>query len=203
MTAHKHLKQFVRARMLKTGESYSSARREVIRRPTATPPDPMARWDFPGNIPATTALRVLLTHAGIRAPHTGEPYTEAMLFGIAGGIGAGVFSFVSGTALIGDLADDPISIKLGDPALARARIKKQTNRLLSIPPLAPRCARFNLQDHTNRLRGALVVPPEPDSGAQPSAASLRHHSSIVPDSTTLLARRQDSWDGVFSRCCSD
>jgi hypothetical protein len=109
----------------------------------------------------------------------------------------------SGTALIGDLADDPISIKLGDLALARARIKKQKNRLLSIPHLAPRYARSNLQDHTNRLRGALVVPPEPNSGAQPSAAGPGHHSSIVPDSTTLLARRQDSWDGVFSRCCSD
>jgi hypothetical protein len=88
MTAHKHLKQFVCARMLKTGVSYSSARREVIRQPTAAPPDPIARWHFPGNIPATTALRILLTHAGIRAPHTGEPYTEAMLFGVAAGIGA-------------------------------------------------------------------------------------------------------------------
>src|SRR5882724_3295807 len=80
--------------MLKTGESYASARRQVMRQAPATPPDPAARWHFPGNIPATTALRVLLAHAGIRAPHTGEPYSEAMLFGIAGGIGAGVFSFV-------------------------------------------------------------------------------------------------------------
>jgi Domain of unknown function (DUF4872)/Butirosin biosynthesis protein H, N-terminal len=225
MTAHKHLKQIVRARMSKTGESYASARRQVMRQPSAPPPDPAARWHFPGNIPATTALRVLLTHAGVRAPHTGEPYSEAMLFGIAGGVGAGVFSFVyeqedfasffvagrhnwqddlgylrdacqrlgiepviresggakaaekhlrealaegpcaawvdmahlphralpkqfsgggyhvvtvyridaeSGTALIGDLGDGPISIALTDLSEARGRIKKQKNRLLSI-----------------------------------------------------------------------
>ncbi len=93
MTAHKHLKQLVRARIQKTGESYASARRQVIRQAQQTPRDPAVRWHFPGNVPAATALRVLLAQAGVRAPHTGEPFTEAMLFGIAGGIGAGVFSF--------------------------------------------------------------------------------------------------------------
>lgn len=227
MTAHKHLKQLVRARMEKTGESYTAARRQVIRQ---APVDPQTRWHFPGNVPATTALRVLLTHAGIRAPHTGQPYSEALVFGIAGGIGAGVFSFVyeqedfasffvagrhnwqddlgylrdacrrfgvepvvretgsakaaashlrealeigpcaawvdmahlphralpgycSGggyhvitvyrvddeaeTVLIGDLAADPIAIALGDLATARGRIKKQQNRLLSVPSATP------------------------------------------------------------------
>jgi hypothetical protein len=93
MTAHKHLKELVRSRMKKMGESYASARRIVIRQAARPPADPAARWHFPGNIAATTALRVLLAHAGVRNPHTGEPFSEAMLFGIAGGIGAGVFSF--------------------------------------------------------------------------------------------------------------
>ena len=47
-----------------------------------------------GNVPATTALRVLLTAAGVRAPHTKAPFSEPMLFGIAGGIGVGVYSFL-------------------------------------------------------------------------------------------------------------
>ncbi len=93
VTAHKHLKQLVRTRMSKTGESYATARRQIIGHDDTPSPDPATRAHFPGNVAATTALRVLLTHAGVRDPATGRPFTEAMLFGIAGGIGIGVFAF--------------------------------------------------------------------------------------------------------------
>jgi len=93
MTAHKHLKQLIRARMEKTGERYAAARRQVIGSRETAQPHPHAASHFAGNVPATTALRILLTHAGVRAPHTGAPFTEAMVFGIAGGIGIGVISF--------------------------------------------------------------------------------------------------------------
>jgi hypothetical protein len=183
-------------------------------------------WHCTGACPAPTALRVLLANAGVLAPHTGQPFSEAMLFGIAGGIGAGVFTFFyekenfasffiagrhnwqdttgylkqalanlaikpiltetagakagekalraalaahgtciawvdmahlphralpaqwsgggyhvisvyqiddhAGTALIGDLTTVPIPISLADLATARARIKKDKHRLLSI-----------------------------------------------------------------------
>jgi hypothetical protein len=234
MTAQKHLKQLIRARMQKTGERYATARRQIISKAQPETKDPAIRWHLPGNVPGTTALRILLTHHGVRAPHTGEPFSEAMLFGLAGGIGIGVFAFyyeredfasffvagrhqwhddeaylkealvrmgcqplvqesggvkaaeqqlrgllnegpcvawvdmaglphrampaawsgggyhivmvyrineADGTALIGDLTDEPISIPLADLAQARARIKKQKNRLLALrsaaalPPL--------------------------------------------------------------------
>ncbi len=93
MTAHKHFKQLIRARMEKTGERYAAARRQILRTEKPAPLYPQAASHFSGNVPATTALRVLLPDAGVRAPHTGEPFTEAMLFGIAGGIGIGIFSF--------------------------------------------------------------------------------------------------------------
>jgi hypothetical protein len=93
VTARKHLKQLVRARMLKTGESYATARRRIIGEDRQPETDPAARWHFPGNVPGATALRVLLAQAGVRDPQTGEPFSESMLFGIAGGIGIGVFSF--------------------------------------------------------------------------------------------------------------
>ena len=48
---------------------------------------------FPGVHPETTALRGALAHAGVSNPYTGEPFTEPLVFGIAGGIGAGVFHF--------------------------------------------------------------------------------------------------------------
>jgi hypothetical protein len=218
--------------MEKTGESYATARRQVLRTAPKPPTDPATRSHFPGNVPATTALRVLLAHAEVRDPHTGQPFSEPMLFGIAGGIGIGVFSFFyekanlatffvagrhdwqddviylrhacerfglkstvressgpktadahlreaigagpcvawvdlahlphravpavhsgggyhvitvykvddgNGTATIGDLTDQPISIPLDNLAEARARIKKQKNRLLSVvgPAKAP------------------------------------------------------------------
>ena len=90
MTRQKH---GVRERMLKTGESYGSARRNVLRQGAPSPASSTESPHFAGNVPAATALRTLLAHRGVRAPHTGQPFSEAMVFGVAGGIGAGVFAF--------------------------------------------------------------------------------------------------------------
>ena len=92
MTRQKHLKQLVRARMEKTGERYAAARRHIIRE--APNGSELAGSHLTGNVPAATALRALLTAADIHAPHTNEPFSEAMVFGIAGGIGVGMFSFL-------------------------------------------------------------------------------------------------------------
>ena len=225
MTQHKHLKRLVRARMAKTGERYAAARRMVLQTAPARLADPATKWHFPGTVAATTALRVLLAHAGVRDPRTGQPFSETMLFGLAGGIGIGVFSFfyekenhaslflagrhewfddlgylraacerfgltptvretstvkaadkqlreavaegpcvawvdmahlphramptefcgsgyhvvtgykldeAAGTAVVGDLSDEPIAVPLDDLARARARIQRQKNRLLTV-----------------------------------------------------------------------
>ncbi len=92
VTQHKHFKQLVRARMAKTGERYAAARRQVLGENVA-PAAPSVPAHFPGSVPAASALRISLAAAGVRAPHTGQPLTEAMVFGLAGGVGAGVFSF--------------------------------------------------------------------------------------------------------------
>src|SRR5262245_29062449 len=76
--------------MERTGESYAAARRVVLQQ---SEPEPKGPWHFAGNVPATTALRILLTNAGVRDPRTSQPFSEAMLYGIAGGIGIGVFQF--------------------------------------------------------------------------------------------------------------
>src|SRR4051794_28964523 len=44
----------------------------------------------------TAALGNTLAELGVRAPHTGRPLTEAMVLGIAGGIGAGYFVMAYG-----------------------------------------------------------------------------------------------------------
>ncbi len=287
MTAHKHLKQIVRARMSKTGESYAAARRQVMHQTSTPPPDPAARWHFPGNIPATTALRVLLAHAGVRAPHTGEPYSEAMLFGIAGGVGAGVFSFVyeqqdfasffvagrhnwqddlgyladacrrfgiepvvressgakaaekhlrealadgpcaawvdmahlphralpayfsgggyhvitvyriddeSATALIGDLGDGPISIALANLAEARGRIKKQKNRLLSIPAAAAS------RDLPGLIRDGLqnCYDGRPGLGAK-VMTNFTLEAFRVWGARMHASKDKESWEQIFPR----
>lgn len=44
---------------------------------------------FGGHDPETAALTNCLAQAGYIAPHTGRPYTEAMVLGVGGGLGAG------------------------------------------------------------------------------------------------------------------
>jgi hypothetical protein len=84
MTAHKHLKERIRARMARTGESYTTARRHVL---NALPP---AEYLLLGGAhPDTSAITGVLANRGLLAPHTGQPLSEAMVLGAGGGLGAG------------------------------------------------------------------------------------------------------------------
>ena len=42
-----------------------------------------------GKHPETAALKNVLAHHGVKAPHTGQPFSEDMLLGIGGGLGIG------------------------------------------------------------------------------------------------------------------
>ena len=48
---------------------------------------------FEGRYWDTASIRNALDYQGVVAPHTGQPYTEAMLLGISGGITFGYFTF--------------------------------------------------------------------------------------------------------------
>ena len=48
---------------------------------------------FEGRYWDTAAIRNALDYQGVKAPHTGLPYSEAMLLGISGGIAFGYFTF--------------------------------------------------------------------------------------------------------------
>jgi hypothetical protein len=48
---------------------------------------------FDGRYWDTGVIRNALDYQGAKAPHTGEPYTEAMLLGISGGVTFGYFTF--------------------------------------------------------------------------------------------------------------
>jgi Butirosin biosynthesis protein H, N-terminal/Domain of unknown function (DUF4872) len=84
VTAHKHLKERIRARMAKTGESYTTARRHVL---NALPP---AEYRLLGGIhPDTHAIAGVLANRGLLDPVSGQPLSEAMVLGVGGGLGAG------------------------------------------------------------------------------------------------------------------
>jgi len=113
MTERKHLKRLIRARMARTGESYATARMHTVaggaaREPVApvavAPVADAVVADEPDLLPGyrrfgggehhdAALVRNLLLAAGVRAPHTGEPYGEAMLAGLGGGIGFMYFVF--------------------------------------------------------------------------------------------------------------
>ena len=101
MTTDKAFKRVVRARMAKTGERYSAARRTILatatadeRRPgdthvaddAATPSGYRMRG---GLHPETATLANVLANQGVVSGLTGQPLTEAAILGIGGGLGAG------------------------------------------------------------------------------------------------------------------
>lgn len=129
------LKKLARARMERTGESYTTARKAILdgrpERPSARPARPAPAGPVPGRTsrPAAAATPAaspaqapsaspaedgelpeypapeavvqydaglwhrVLTQAGVVHPLTGEPLSEALLAGLAGGIGFMVFVF--------------------------------------------------------------------------------------------------------------
>ena len=88
MPTDKDFKRLVRARMGKTGESYTTARSHL--RPDGHPgrPGPLR-----GRHPDTAALTRLLADLGVTDPTGGHPLGEAMVLGVSGGIGVAYFVY--------------------------------------------------------------------------------------------------------------
>ncbi|SHN38438.1 BtrH N-terminal domain-containing protein [Cryptosporangium aurantiacum] len=81
MTEQKHLKARIRARMARTGERYSVARRHVVG--DAERPGTDHGWTLRGGLhPDTAAVAHVLARRGVEL-------SEAMVLGLGGGLGAG------------------------------------------------------------------------------------------------------------------
>ena len=87
MTSDKRLKARIRARMAKTGERYTTARRHFVSS-VEPAPDVLGYTLRSGRHPDSAALANVLAHAGVTAPD-GTALSEAILFGVMGGLGAG------------------------------------------------------------------------------------------------------------------
>ena len=95
MTSQKHLKSAVRARMVRTGERYTTARRDLVGEPPQARADVAPGYDTlgGGRHHDSGLLTHVLAAAGVVAAHDGEPLDEPMVAGLAGGIGFMYFSF--------------------------------------------------------------------------------------------------------------
>jgi hypothetical protein len=94
VTSQKHLKAAVRARMARTGERYTTARRHLGGEPS-TPAGAVPGYrSFGGGRHHDSALLAhVLEAVGVTAAHDGRPLAEPMVAGLAGGIGFMYFSF--------------------------------------------------------------------------------------------------------------
>jgi hypothetical protein len=96
VTSQKHLKAAVRARMARTGERYTTARRHLVG-PTEVAAHPGVLPGYPAFGGGRHHDSGLLTHvleaAGVVSAQDGQPLDEPMVAGLAGGIGFMYFSF--------------------------------------------------------------------------------------------------------------
>jgi len=87
MTSDKRRKARIRSRMAKTGERYTTARRHYV----GAPPEERRDLGYAlrsGQDPDSAALASVLRHHGVTGPD-GVPLSEALMFGVMGGLGAG------------------------------------------------------------------------------------------------------------------
>ncbi|GIF06901.1 DUF4872 domain-containing protein [Actinoplanes siamensis] len=88
MPREKNFKALVRSRMAKTGESYTTARSRLERPGPAPAPIPAD--------PDAAALARAMAAVDVVNPLTGQPFSEALLFGLAGGVGFAYLVFTHG-----------------------------------------------------------------------------------------------------------
>jgi len=94
LTEKKQLKATIRARMAKTGERYTSARAHVVGADDGAGAAEAPTVDHGyalrgGTHPESAGIANVLANLGVTAETTGAPLSEAMVFGIGGGLGAG------------------------------------------------------------------------------------------------------------------
>lgn len=175
MTEQRDLKRLVRERMARTGESYSTARRHVTNRK----PHKSTHRE-------SALVARLLRDAGQLAPHTGEPFTEAMVCGLAGGIGFlyAVFEYKGLPPLVTLVAQhhpDPWA-----PAALRRAGVAFTEAHSGSPAPATTALRRDLDDGRTVLctiaRGRLPWHPDDPFDADPYPVLV----TAAPDGTDLV-----------------
>lgn len=90
MTSNRAWKRKVRARMATTGERYTTARMRLLSEEASGSAGGFLH--LPGVHPELTALRVMLANVGVVDPRSGDAPSEALLYGLSGGLATGVMA---------------------------------------------------------------------------------------------------------------
>jgi hypothetical protein len=182
VTKHPHLKDRVRARMARTGESYMTARRQVIGedRATTTTAGPAAlaptRWrHLPGIHPQTTVVRTLLANAGLEV-------SEALALGLSGGIQLNVYEsryeaedyaslYLTPRPLSDDLAfvTEPLALAGGSVVVDQPGTRGAEAALRRALETGPVAVWLDLAE------AGYAALPTPFSGGAYHVASVLHH----------------------------
>jgi butirosin biosynthesis protein H-like/uncharacterized protein DUF4872 len=185
MPRDKDFKRLVRARMGRTGESYTAARAHLRPNDGQDGPDRLR-----GRHPDTAALARLLTALGVTDPASGQPLSEATVFGVAGGIGVAYFVFeyadLTSFYLGGRINPHVQKADATQAALARLGVPAEARRTTS-PAAAERQLRAALD------QGRPVV-------ATVDVASLRYRA-VPPELRGMTPMTCWSSFGEPTRCC--
>lgn len=150
MAQPKNLKKLTRARMERTGESYTTARKAILtgnpepapaqrpaqRPPAQTAPEPepeLPEYPAPHDVVQYDAAlwHRVLTQAGVTHPLTNQPLSEALLAGLAGGIGFMLHSFqdaqTTSITLVTRAHPEPYTATLLERCGAKVRIRTTGN----------------------------------------------------------------------------
>ena len=153
MAQPKNLKKLTRARMERTGESYTTARKAILdNRPEPVAaqraaerqqaktkaPAPQTEPELP-EYPAPHDVQQydaalwhrVLTQSGVTHPLTGQPLSQALLFGLGGGIGFMLHTFSSedsvDLALVTRAHPEPFTATLLERSATKVRIRTTGN----------------------------------------------------------------------------
>lgn len=194
MTANRHFKALVRQRMARTGERYTTARLHLLAAESHPEPAPSSHL-FPsvttvgGHQADVSAARNLVTYAGRMGPD-GSPLSEAMAFGLAGGVGFlyGVFSYATGPTMTIVARNRSMPDPFLEPLFEAAGVAVQVETTGGAATAAKR-VRAHLQARRPMLCtvGSGALPHLP--GGELEAATSPHVVGVIghdPDQDLLL-----------------
>jgi hypothetical protein len=148
----------------------------------------------PGLTPDLGAVKNVLAHYGVTNPHTGKPYTEAMLFGLGGGVGIIYFTFTFGSRATMYIGTREVR-KAGTPSYPQVAAERTGCAVTVKESAGAKAAEANLRAALDAGKPAVVWCDHaslPYSGLPPELIKYFEHIVLVyglDDGSAYIADR--------------